>query len=238
MARLLAGALALFVATPLLAQTSVQNDSAARVAARSSTLPLIPTRTLKFTTDEGTWISLDVSPDGRAIVFDLLGDLYTLPIDGGKATRITSGLAFDGQPRWSPDGRRIVFTSDRTGSENLWVVDADGGHPRAISKGEKERFVSPVWTPDGTYIIASKGSDLWLFHQDGGSGIKLTGTGTPTAPSGPGAPALRYLGVAFGGDARYPWVTISQPGRGRYQTGREDDLSLAEPNDDAPASSP
>ena len=140
MARLLAGALALFVATPLLAQTSVQNDSAARVAARSSTLPLVPTRTLKFTTDEGTWISLDVSPDGRTIVFDLLGDLYTLPIGGGKATRITSGLAFDGQPRWSPDGKHIVFTSDRTGSENLWVVDADGSHPRAISKGEKERF--------------------------------------------------------------------------------------------------
>jgi Tol biopolymer transport system component len=236
MSRLLAGALALCSALPLFAQTSVQNDSAARAAARSSTLPLIPTRTLKFTTDEGTWISLDVSPDGRTIVFDLLGDLYTMPIGGGTATRITNGLPFDAQPRWAPDGKRIVFTSDRTGSENLWVVDADGGHPRAISKGEKERFVSPVWTPDGRYVIASKGSDLWLYHQDGGSGIKLTGTGTPTAPSGPGAPALRYLGVAFGGDARYPWVTIAQPGRGRYQTGRED--ALAEPNDDAPASTP
>src|SRR5919107_15160 len=148
MSRLLVGALAVFVAAPLIAQTSAQNDSAARAAARSSTLPLITTRTLKFTTDEGTWISLDVSPDGRTIIFDLLGDLYTLPIGGGKATRVTSGPPFDAQPRWSPDGKRVVFTSDRTGSENLWVVDADGSHPRAISRGEKERYVSPVWTPD------------------------------------------------------------------------------------------
>ena len=104
MARPLAGALALAIAAPLLAQTPPQNDSAARAAARSSTLPLITTRTLRFTTDEGTWISLDVSPDGKAIVFDLLGDLYTLPIGGGTATRITNGPAFDAQPRWSPKG--------------------------------------------------------------------------------------------------------------------------------------
>jgi Tol biopolymer transport system component len=53
-------------------------------------------------------MSLDVSPDGQKIVFDLLGDLYTIPITGGKATRITSGIAFDAQPRWSPDGKRLV----------------------------------------------------------------------------------------------------------------------------------
>jgi imidazolonepropionase-like amidohydrolase/Tol biopolymer transport system component len=238
MARPLAGALVLAIAAPLLAQTPPQNDSAARAAARSSTLPLITTRTLKFTTDEGTWISLDVSPDGKTIAFDLLGDLYTLPIGGGTATRITSGPAFDAQPRWSPNGTRIVFTSDRSGSENVWVVEADGSHPHAVSKGEKERFVSPVWTPDGSYVIASRGSDLWLYHQDGGSGIRLTGAGTPTAPATPNAPTLRYLGVAFGGDARYPWLAIAQPGRSRYQTGREDDLGGAEPNGDAPASTP
>src|SRR5690348_8902428 len=224
----------------LLAATSVRLHAQQADASKSKKpdLPLTVGRHVNFTTSEGTWISLDVSPDGRAIVFDLLGDLYTLPIGGGTATRITSGPAFDAQPRWSPNGRRIVFTSDRTGSENVWVVEADGSHPRAVSKGEKERFVSPTWTPDGNYVIASRGSDLWLYHQDGGSGIKLTGTGTPTAPAGPNAPALRYLGAAFGGDARYPWVTIAQPGRSRYQTGRDDDRAPAEPNDDAPASSP
>jgi len=77
-------------------------------------LPLAATRSAKFTTTKGTWLSVDVSPDGQKIIFDLLGDLYTLPIAGGKATRITSGIAYDAQPRWSPDGRQITFISDRT----------------------------------------------------------------------------------------------------------------------------
>src|SRR5204863_8984458 len=75
------------------------NDSTGRGAG----LPLTPAKALKFTTDEGTWLSLDVSPDGRTIVFELLGDIYTIPVDGGKATRLTSGQAFDGQPHSSPD---------------------------------------------------------------------------------------------------------------------------------------
>src|SRR5213593_2375360 len=90
-------------AAPLGAQTPAQNDSAVKAAARTSALPLITTRKLSFTTDEASWISLDVSPDGKTIVFDILGDLYTVPIAGGKATRITSGAGWDQQPRYSPD---------------------------------------------------------------------------------------------------------------------------------------
>src|SRR5688572_4997174 len=86
-----------------------------QLATAQSSLPLEPTRTIRFTTDEGTWMSVDVSPDGRTIVFDMVGDLYTLPITGGKATAITRGLGFDMQPRWSPDGKQIVFISDRDG---------------------------------------------------------------------------------------------------------------------------
>ena len=117
---------------------------------KTDSLPLKATRTLEFETDEGTWLSLDVSPDGKTIVFELLGDIYTLPFAGGAATAITSGPPFDSQPRWSPDGRRIVFLSDRDGAENVWTIDPDGSHPKAVSKGDGSLYASPEWTPART----------------------------------------------------------------------------------------
>ena len=119
-------------------------------------LPLQPERWARFTTSEGTWISLDVSPDGQAIVFDLLGDLYTIPIEGGTATRLTHGMAHDFAPRFSPDGSEIVFVSDRSGDNNLWLMSADGNDVRALTKGVGSAFMSPDWTPDGDYIVASR----------------------------------------------------------------------------------
>ncbi len=180
-------------------------------------LPLKPARKLSFRTEEGTWISLDVSPDGRTIVFDLLGDLYTMPIAGGMARRITEGMPFDGQPRYSPDGKSIAFVSDRSGAENLWIIDADGRNLRAVTQGDKSSFASPEWTPDGEYIVASKdrswptfsGYDLYLYHQHGGAGVKLT----LTAVTGPPFPGRRpspdnFMGAAFGKDPRYIYVAV------------------------------
>ncbi|MDH3269919.1 MAG: amidohydrolase family protein [Gemmatimonadota bacterium] len=184
-------------------QTAEQNDSSARAARRSNSLPLIPTRILEFTTDEGTWISLDVSPDGRTIVFELLGDLYTIPISGGNATRITSGQAYDMQPRYSPDGSLIVFVSDRDGSENLWVANVDGTDAHQLTDDERESYMSPVWTPDGRYVMSTKGTQQWLYHVDGGSGVQVTGhreEGGPTPPA--------YFGAAFGPDDRYVWLNV------------------------------
>jgi len=180
-------------------------DSTRRTAPNSD-LPLIPTRPLKFTTDEGTWMSLDVSPDGKTIVFDLLGDIYTLPIAGGSATRITSGSGFDGQPRFSPDGKSIVFVSDRSGSENLWLVDPNGQHVRPLTRGPNNAFVSPDFTPDGQYVVASKGGDLWLYYKDGGNGLRLTGQ-TPAQPpqGGPGGGQApnNFMGASVSSDGRY-----------------------------------
>src|SRR5215470_11462249 len=71
--------------------------------------PPLPTRQVPINVDEGTWMNVDVSPDGRTIAFDLLGDIYTVPITGGKATRLTSGMAYDIHPVYSPDGKKIIY---------------------------------------------------------------------------------------------------------------------------------
>ncbi len=196
---------ALLLATPavLAGQTAAQADSAARAAATAKSLPLITTRSLAFETTEGSWLSVSLNPTGRSLVFELLGDLYTIPATGGSATRITSGQAYDMQPQFSPDGARLVFVSDRNGSENLWISRADGTDARALTTVENENFGSPVWTPDGQYVVATKGSQLWLYHADGGSGVQLTGHQRPGEPT----PAAHH-GAAFGPDPRYLWVNL------------------------------
>lgn len=150
------------------------------------TAPLGPTHVVEFETDEGTWMNVDVSPDGQTIVFDLLGDLYTMPIAGsgsGLATRVTSGPAFDMQPRFSPDGKRIAFSSDRDGLWNIWVMNADGNKPSLVSKENRWFVNSPTWAPDGQSIYARKhfvkqrslgAGEIWQFHVAGGDGLQVT----------------------------------------------------------------
>ena len=207
----------LFLSCTPLAQTRAQNDKAAADAVKNKGLPLITERSLSFTTSEATWLSLDLSPDGKTIVFDLLGDLYTLPITGGEATRITSGQAYDMQPAFSPDGKKLVFISDRNGSENVWVSNADGTHARAMTTTERESYMSPVWAPDNQYVIVPKGAQLWMYHESGGSGVQITGVSSGPAPAaGPNAPAApAILGPAFGKDPKSLWVNI----RGTVRSG-------------------
>ena len=175
--------------------------------------------TIEFTTDEVTWMQVDVSPDGRTILFDLLGDLYTMPITGGEATRIMGGLSFESQPTWSPDGKTIAFLSDRTGVENLWIADANGSNPRAVSKDGRTNdrpqiMVSPAWTPDGNYIVVSKSrppdpGTFWLFmyHRDGGTGVRI-GPAPPPQPGPdaqgpPPAPPTNRMGAVVSPDGRF-----------------------------------
>lgn len=143
-------------------------------------MPLKPDRKIEFTTHEGTWLSLDVSPDGKTIVIELLGDIYTLPIAGGQAKLISSGLPFDSQPRFSPEGKWIAFISDHEGSENIWIMYPDGTEPKQVSKDPSSDFASPSWAPNGKYIFVSKAGfgittyELWMYHVDGGSGVQIT----------------------------------------------------------------
>lgn len=175
-------------------------------------LPLKAERTIKFSTNEGTWMSLDVSPDGKTIVFDLLGDIYTLPIDGGEAKKIHGGMSFESQPKYSPDGSLIAFLSDRSGSENVWVMKPDGTDAKAITTGPRAMYVSPNWTEDGNYIIVSKSDQSigtfypFMYHKDGGSGVSI---GPPAPPMpGPGAqgpfpPRMNHMGLVASPDGRF-----------------------------------
>ncbi|MBV6418165.1 MAG: Protein TolB [Steroidobacteraceae bacterium] len=136
-------------------------------AETTNNLPLKPTRHIEFDTTQGTWMSLDLSPDGRTLVFDLLGDLYTLPVEGGDAHRLTSGLPFDSQPVYSPDGASIAFVSDRSGAENLWVARADGSQARQLSfQDDHNTFISPEWSSDGRTLYVQ-------HHQTEGNAIEL-----------------------------------------------------------------
>ena len=143
-----------------------------------------PDREVRFSVSEGTWMNIDVSPDGDSIVFDLLGDIYLLPMAGGQAERLTQGKAMNIQPRFSPDGQRIAFTSDRAGGDNIWVMDRQGENLRQITDESFRLLNNPVWTPDGDYIIARKhftsrrslgAGEMWMYHVGGGrQGIQLT----------------------------------------------------------------
>ncbi|HMA23823.1 MAG TPA: amidohydrolase family protein [Gemmatimonadaceae bacterium] len=204
MQRSLRAALAVIGAASLgLAPSAYAQGGPSPTPAAANTLPLKTARTHTFTTSKGTWISLDVSPDGQTLVFDMLGDLYTMPIGGGKATALTTGLPYDAQPRFSPDGKRIVFVSDRSGGDNLWMMTLDKKDTVQLTKGNDNLYLSPTFTPDGKYVVASKSggplggsAKLWMYHVDGGNGVPLLTTAPPT---------LKTVGAAFGKQSRYIW---------------------------------
>lgn len=131
---------------------------------------------------QGTWMNVDVSPDGKTIVFDLLGDLYLMPISGGEAKALTHTIAWEMQATFSPDGKRIAFTSDQGGGDNIWIMDIDGTNQTQVTKESFRLLNSPSWSPDGNYIAAKKhftsrrslgAGEIWLYHNAGGTGLQL-----------------------------------------------------------------
>ena len=183
-------------------------------------LPLQPEREIAFTVDEATWLSLDVSPAGDTLVLEILGDLYLLPIEGGRARAVTRGMAYDTQPRFSPDGRRIAFVSDREGPTAVWTIGLDGKNARKVGSGDgRTDYASPSWSPDGRHIVVSKTSwglrtfELWAYHVDGGTGVQIT-RAAPGGPSTPNEQRHNALGPVYSPDGRYLYFSGKYGGFG------------------------
>jgi Tol biopolymer transport system component len=246
-----------FVALPAMAAKSnaTPTVSADDKKDDKSGLTLKPTRKIEFDTDEGTWMSLDVSPDGRTIVFELVGDIYTLPIEGGQAKLIDGGMAFDSQPRFSPDGKWITFLSDRDGVENAWIMRADGSDGKQITKETHDiGLISPNWSRDGQYVYVSRAHDafssfgIWMYNIQGGSGLQITKSESGDVFGGGGHNAV---GVVPSPDGRYLYFAHRQ-GIFRYNaqmplwqvarrdnvTGEEDDIIHQGESSFRPAISP
>jgi Tol biopolymer transport system component len=166
-------ALARLLAFPLIASCVVPASAAPTRDGADAVFPLRATRVVEFETREGTKMNPDVSPDGRTIVFDLLGDLYALDIAGGTARPLTRGPAVDFRPRYSPDGSKVAFVSDRNGTDNLWVMNADGSDPYMVSSQDPNQhpkdtrfFITPAWTPDGRHVAAAVASEVTFYGAD------------------------------------------------------------------------
>ena len=192
------------------AATAKESSAAAKQAESSESVdedlpewdiesPPGPGRDQVIDVTEGTWIGLDVSPDGKKIVFDLLGDLYLMPINGAdgkrnrRPTKLTSGVAWDMQPRFSPDGKQVAFTSDRHGKskkagDNIWIFDLKGKNLTQVTNETYRLLNGPAWSPDGQYIVARKhftsrrslgAGEMWMYHRnaaaaDAMAGVQLT----------------------------------------------------------------
>ncbi len=180
-------------------------------------LSLKPDRVVEFETDEATWMSLDVSPAGSTIIFELLGDIYTLPIAGGEAVAIVTGMGFQSQPAYSPDGTQIAFLSDQDGSINLYVANADGSKPKKLSSMTTGDGMSPAWSADGNYVFISQVSngiganEIWMYHKLGGKGVQITKS-RPKGDATPRDQQPNAQGVSASADGRYIYYATRQGG--------------------------
>lgn len=107
-----------------------------------------------------------LAPKGERVVASARGDVFTLPIEKGNTRNLTnSSSAHDRVARWSPDGKKIAFVSDRTGEEQVWLVDQDGGgKPEALTTDRKERLTNLLWSPDGkSLVLTDKSGRIWAL---------------------------------------------------------------------------
>ena len=115
-----------------------------------------------------------LSPDGRRIAFFQAelgpnGDLWVVSADGGDARRLTTDVREAGAPVWTPDGRRIIYSSARAGSRTLWHVRADGGEPEPLTTGTGEDD-EPELSADGRRLIFTNVRNTWQIRAANAAG--------------------------------------------------------------------
>ena len=189
----------------LFAQTAMAAGAAEDAGAWNVNEPgySVSASTVEINVTEGTWMSLTVSPDGEHIAFDLLGDLYEIPMAGGTARVLTEGHAWDIQPRYSPDGRSIAFVSDRAGGDNLWVMDRETLSVRQVSFEKFRLLNNPTWSPDSRYLAARKHfttsrslgtGEIWMYHvasaKESSAGVQVVKRPSPSFQKELGEPAF------------------------------------------------
>jgi Tol biopolymer transport system component len=148
----------------------------------------------------------DFSPDGSLIAFNARPagaadmDIYVVSSRGGSVRRLTTSTGNDVLPAWSPNGTQLVFLSNRTGTSQVWVMNADGSNQHPLTTDATVKDQTPDWSPDGSKIAyiadtAAVGGDIWLMNADGSNQHPIT-TG-PTARLGtawsPDGTAIAYL---------------------------------------------
>lgn len=212
-------ALAAAVAASAPVHAAAPATPAAAVAAAPG-LPMTPARRLVFDTDEGTWMSPALSPDGRTLLFDMLGRIYAVEATGGTARVLSSGMAFESQPVFSPDGRWIAFVSDRSGADNLWIMRADGSAARMITSNQgPDEYISPAWAPDGKTLYVSlyrsdrNAIELWREPLDGSKPEEMTkgafsALGAAPTPDGRALYVAERTGPVFEDDVQLPLWSI------------------------------
>ena len=188
------------------------------------TQPPFKLNEVAISTNETTWSSLDVSPNGKFMIFDMLGDLYKVDIKGGNATPLIQDFAWNIHPAISPDGKQVAFVSDRDGLSNVWIMDIDGTHLKQITREKKNIIHAPKWSPDGEYLVVTKGimssrsipaGEIWMYHKSGGDGLQIKARNSGKRDQ------QNIADPAFSHDGRYIYFTENTVPGSRFEYNRD-----------------
>ena len=188
------------------------------------TQPPFKLNEVAISTNETTWSSLDVSPNGKFMIFDMLGDLYKVDIKGGNATPLIQDFAWNIHPAISPDGKQVAFVSDRDGLSNVWVMDIDGTPLKQITREKKDIIHAPKWSPDGEYLVVTKGimssrsipaGEIWMYHKSGGDGLQIKARNSGKRDQ------QNIADPAFSHDGRYIYFTENTVPGSRFEYNRD-----------------